>query len=206
MTALEDQSPGHEAGQPECGDEELIERLKRGDEEAAHALFDRYATTLRGRVERGLPTRLQAKISPSDVMQEAYVSAFLGLGHFDPQDEGAFRAWLVRILRNRLQDEIRRLNAKKRDARREAPFAQQPQSRDPSPSTVMMAAEQRAAVWRAIDKLPEDQQRVLRLVYEDDVPLADAAAELGRSSDATRKLCARAIRRLADVMGSGSTA
>ena len=203
MTASEDQSPRPSADRSERRDDELIERLKHGDEEAARALFDRYAATLRGRVAQRIPQRLQAKIGASDVMQEAYVSAFLGLGDFAPQDEGAFRAWLVRILGNRLQDEIRRLTAKKRDARRETPFAQQPQSLDPSPSTVMMATEQRAAMWRAIGELPEDQQLVIRLVYQDAVPMADAAATLGRSPDATRRLCARAIKRLAAEMGSG---
>lgn len=191
---------------PEGGDardDDLLTRIRRGDEDAARELFERYAPLLRDRAARRLPEDLQAKVGASDVVQEALLSAFLALGDFDPEDPEAFKRWLLRILGNRLTDEIRMLTTRKRNARREKPLVRSPPGRDPTPSVVMMREEQRAALWRAVAELPADQQEAVRLVHFEQVGLAEAAVRLQRSTDAVRKLYSRALKRLAGRLGHG---
>lgn len=181
----------------------MVKRMQVGDEAAARALFNRYANELRRRVRKNMPPVLRRKVAESDVLQEAYLAAFRDLWRFEARDDLAFRRWLARILEHRIQDEIRRFGAQKRDAKREIGLLEPPVNRDPSPSRVLMAAEERAAVWRAIEELPPDQQRVIRLVHEEGLRIVDAAERLDRSADAARKLYGRALSRLSRQLLSG---
>lgn len=72
-----------------------------------------------------------------------------------------------------------------------------------SANLVAMSAEQRAIVRAAMSELAEDQRAVLRLVHEDGLRLAAAAAVMGLSSDAVRMLYGRAIAALAERMSRG---
>jgi RNA polymerase sigma-70 factor, ECF subfamily len=51
----------------------LIERLRAGGRRALAELFGRYRDRLRRMVELCLDPRLQARLDPSDVLQEAYL-------------------------------------------------------------------------------------------------------------------------------------
>lgn len=185
----------------------MVRRMQARDEAAARALFDRYADELRDRVHRRLPRALRRKIGDSDVIQETYLAAFRDLWQFEARgsDEAAFKRWLASILENRIRDEIRRFAAQKRDAKREVSIPSEPARSEPTPSVIMMAAEQRAAVWAAIDQLPADQQLVVRLVHAEDLTYEDAAARLDRSPEAVRKLYGRAIKRLSEMMLTGGS-
>jgi RNA polymerase sigma-70 factor (ECF subfamily) len=65
-----------------------------------------------------------------------------------------------------------------------------------------MAAESRAAVRRALDALPPDYRSVLLLTRFEGLSLAEAAARMGRSREAAKKLHARALARLALLLGA----
>lgn len=73
----------------------------------------------------------------------------------------------------------------------------------PPASVAALSAEQRAKVRAAMLELAEDQRAVLRLVHEDGLRLADAAAVMGRSPGAMRMLYGRAIAALAERMSRG---
>ena len=51
----------------------LLERVQRGDQQALVALFTRYRDRLRRLVRLRLDRRLQGRIDPSDVLQDAYL-------------------------------------------------------------------------------------------------------------------------------------
>ena len=182
-------------------DEELARRVRAGDASAAAILFDRHAGALRERARRGLPATLRAKVGPSDVVQDAYLAAFLDLGGFEHRGDGSFARWLRQILEHKILNEVRRHDGvARRDARREVEIATEggPTSGDPSPSAEVIAAEQAAAVREAVDELPEDYREVIRLVHHEGLTLTDAGARMGRSADAARKLYGRAIERMAE--------
>jgi RNA polymerase sigma-70 factor, ECF subfamily len=189
-----------------ASDEDLVRRVQAGDESATGLLFDRHARTLRARVRRGLPKALRAKVAESDVVQEAWLAAFLRLGEFEDRGEGSFARWMHTVLEHKLLDEVRRYaGTEKRDVRREvaagssvvrlagaAPGA--------TPSAVAVAAEERARVRAAVGDLPEAMRTLLRLVHDDGLTVAEAAARTGRSPQAARKLYGRAAMRLADLL------
>ena len=54
-----------------------------------------------------LPAALRGKVGESDVIQEAWLAAFLGLGGFEDRGDGSFARWLRGILDKKLADEVR---------------------------------------------------------------------------------------------------
>ena len=194
-----------DAGRPPT-DEELVRRANAGDEAATRELFERHVAALRARVRRGLPPALRAKVAESDVIQDAYVAAFLKLGEFEDRGDGSFARWLHVVLQRKLLNEVRRhVGGKKRDARREMAAGSSVvriagASSDPSPSVAAADAEDRARVAAAIESLPGAQRDALRLVHEERLSYEDAARRLERTPDAVRKLYGRAVLALAVIL------
>jgi len=185
-------------------DEDLVRRVRAGDEAAARLLFDRHLPALRAKARARLPAALRGKVAESDVVQEAWLAAFLSIGRFEDRGEGSFAAWLRTILEHKIGHEIERnLAAGKRDVRREqraltgsdGGFGATPDQ--PSPSEVAIAAEEHETLRAAVAELPDDYATVLRLVHIEGLKLADAGARMGRSADAARKLYSRAMTELA---------
>ena len=105
---------------PEESDEDLVRRVRAGDEAAARRLFERHVPALRARARSRLPAALRSRVAESDVIQEAYLAAFVALGDFEDRGDGSFAAWLRAILERRIANEVRDgVGAAKRDARRE---------------------------------------------------------------------------------------
>lgn len=188
-------------------DEELVRRVRDGDEAAARDLFERHLPALRAKARARLPAALRGKVAESDVIQEAWMAAFLALGDFEDRGDGSFGAWLRRILERKVLDQVRRnLDAGKRDAERQVRLATAaelltPAIGQPSPSAEVADAEEAQRVCAEIDRLPEDYAELLRLVHRDGLSIADAGTRLGRSADAARKLYGRALARLANRLG-----
>ena len=193
----------------ELSDEELVRRVRDGDATAAATLFERHLPALRAKARARLPAALRAKVGASDVVQDAYLAAFMGLGEFEDRGDGSFGRWLRRILENKIADEVRRhAGTSKRDARREMRLATGaaglvPEPSRPTPSAEVGAGEEATRLGTVVDSLPEDYGAVIRLVHLEGRTLADAGARMGRSPDAVRMLYGRAMDRLADRLGNG---
>ena len=127
-------------------------------------------------------------------------------------------AWLRRILRNNLADELRKRGARKRDAGRERSLdaaLDESASRlegwlaadQSSPSQQAIRHEQWLRLAEAIAGLPEGQRRAVELHHLQGRPLAEIAGELGVSKSAVAGLLHRGVealrRRLDDERGSG---
>ncbi len=191
-------------------DGDPVRRIQEGDETAARVLFERYVPALRAQVRRSMPPSMRRKVAESDLIQEAYLAAFLSLGNFEDRGEEAFRRWLGKILQHKIQDEVRHyFGTSKRDASRERSVVGQPlpaasSESDPSPSMQAMASEERAAMWSAVDRLRPDYAAILRMVHQDGLTLTEAGTRMGRTPDAARKLYGRAVARLTDgLLGRG---
>jgi RNA polymerase sigma-70 factor (ECF subfamily) len=188
-------------------DEELVRRVLAGDADAAGALFDRHAAEMRSSVRRRLPQTLRAKVGESDVVQEAWIAAYLALPGFEDRGGRSFAKWLQRIVSNKVKDEIRRhAGVGKRDARREERLATDAPVGDTgqaTPSAEVASVESSAALSAAIDELPSDQAAVLRWIHREGLTLVEAGERMGRSADAVRKLYGRALVRLGGRLRGG---
>jgi RNA polymerase sigma-70 factor (ECF subfamily) len=190
-----------------ASDEELVRRVRGGDEAAARLLFERHLPELRARARARLPNSLRGRVGASDVVQDAYLAAFLAIGRFEDRGDGSFAAWLRTILERRIANEVDAgVAAAKRDARREVRIptgsgAGGPAPGQPSPSEEAMAEEDAARVRAARESLSDDHRTVIALVHDEGLTLVAAGERMGRSADAARKLYARAMTELAARLG-----
>lgn len=187
-------------------EEELARRVRAGDAEAARLLFDRLRPRLRKYVRGKMPHSLRAKVGESDVIQSAYLAAFLNIADFEDRGDGSFARWVASILDHKLLDEMRRyMETDKRSIAREERLrttsaAPPTRARGPTPSAAAIDAEERSQLEGAMHRLSPDHRTVLRLIHERGLTLEEAAAEMGRSSEAVRKLHARAVVALSEVL------
>ncbi|HIQ20468.1 MAG TPA: sigma-70 family RNA polymerase sigma factor [Planctomycetes bacterium] len=95
----------------------LFDRWRDGDEEAARALFARYAERLGRLVERQLDDRLRRRIDPDDVVQSVFRSFFrrTAAGAYQIDHSGALWRLLVRITLSKVRRQAEHHRAAKRD-------------------------------------------------------------------------------------------
>src|SRR5262245_54740248 len=95
-------------------------RQSSGDPEALGRVWDQYRARLRRLVRLRLDRRLQGRIDPSDVLQEACLEAATRLDDFLGQAEMPFYLWLRFLIGQKLlQLHRHHLGAQARDASRE---------------------------------------------------------------------------------------
>lgn len=124
---------------------ELLARWRAGDEQAAAALFARYAEKLLARVRSQLSARLAARLDPEDITQSAWRSFFAGARADRYVFERSGDLWhlLAVIALHKLQRHVQYHTAAKRAVAREQPGASDSQlfglpaaviARDPEPA------------------------------------------------------------------------
>jgi RNA polymerase sigma-70 factor (ECF subfamily) len=179
-------------------DESLFLRFRNGDDDALRELFERYRGRLDALVRRRLPRPVQRRISVADVLQEARVAALRNRFDFEDRGAGSFRRWLFGIAENKTKEAIRNQAAARRATGREISRAYRPEtaqlrSTQPSPSEVASAGETAARIKAALASLPDDYRTVLQLTRGEGLTLREAAARMGRSREAAKKLYGRAF-------------
>jgi RNA polymerase sigma factor (sigma-70 family) len=174
----------------ETSDEDLARKVRGGDLQAYDPLVRRH--------EERLFHFMRSKTSDSrdaeDLTQKVFVSAFQKISSYDP--ERKFETWLYAIARNAAIDHYRHT------ARRPSLYvgAETPPEgvdhRDPA--MALAGAEEKQALWGNIrEQLNDTQFRVLWLRYEEDLPVAEIAATMRKTSNNIKVLLHRARERLA---------
>jgi len=99
---------------------ELLRRAGAGDREAVNELFSRYRDRLRAMVRLRLNRRLQGRVDPSDVLQEAFLEISKGFADYVRQPTMPFFLWLRHITGQKLIAAHRQhLGTQMRDAAQE---------------------------------------------------------------------------------------
>jgi RNA polymerase sigma-70 factor (ECF subfamily) len=177
------------------------------------SLFRRYETQLLTYAGHLIPRGLRSGVDPQDIVQEAFLSAFLSWGHFDRGR--AAPHWLMAVARNRIRNLVHAQVAAKRGGKR-ATAARTPAEADeaaaeldlqeaPGPTPDESASRHEAAesVQRLICGLPPDRQQAIRLHFMDGLGIAAVAEELGRSEGSVLMLCNRAIKDMREQLFPG---
>jgi RNA polymerase sigma-70 factor (ECF subfamily) len=155
--------------------------------------------------------KLAVRVAPSDLVQETLAEALGASGQFQGKTEEELRAWLRGILRHNITDAHRRhFQTQKRGAGTVLPLRLAGRSHDQfleklaspvsSPSSIAGRRERADQLRSAIEKLPEDYRRVIRLRHFDGLLLEQVGQELGRSPEAVRKLWVRGLEKLAELL------
>ena len=219
MVAVGVALPGEVGGQAamtereEDDDAALILALGENDQEALAALLTGYRDRLRRMIEFRLDARLLARVSASDILQEAYVEALKRLPHFVADPSVPFYIWARSVTLQHLIDVHRRhLGARGRDAAREVRLgaggsvgASSEKMADlmgeiSSPSGAAMRGETRARVREALDRLEAIDREVLALRHFEELSNVEAAALLEITPAASSKRYLRAIERLREIL------
>lgn len=193
----------------------LIRRAVAGDASAMAALLEPCRSRLKRMVRWRMDARLTQRFDPSDVVQEAMLTATTKLPEYLNEPVVPFYPWLRRIAWERLVDlERRHLIAQRRSVVREEPL--QPQVSNDSldeltrslsaqsagPLTSLVFAEHATVVRLALQKLEETHRELLLLRYVEGLAIEEVAAVMGTTVAATKMRQLRAIRRLRDLLST----
>lgn len=175
---------------------ELLDLARAGDDAALGRLLRRYMPALKRWAHGRLPAWAREMRDTDDLVQESVIQTLKHVATFEPTRDGAFYAFLRRILHNRLIDEIRRV----KPARREVLGSDHPAD-SPSPVEEVIGRQTLARYEQALDRLkPEEREAVLARI-ELGCSYAEIAEAIGKSSpDAARMVVSRALVRLAREM------
>jgi RNA polymerase sigma-70 factor, ECF subfamily len=194
--------------------DELLRRAQGGDQQALAALFTRYRERLRQMVRLRLDRRLQGRIDPSDVLQEAYLDLARRLPEYAANPALPFFLWLRALTGQRLIDLHRQhLGAKMRDAAQEVSLyrgalpqassvslAAQLLGRLTSASRAAIRAETQIRVQEALNSMDPLDREVLTLRHFEMLTNDETAAVLGLRKSAASNRYVRALKRLKDIL------
>jgi RNA polymerase sigma-70 factor (ECF subfamily) len=144
-------------------EEKLLARAQRGSREAFDVLVRLHETSLRRFLARRCPDD-----SLEDVLQEAFLAAWIALPGFEPRVR--FKTWLYRIALNKATDAYRR----------SSPASSLDDVTLPA-GDVWERVDQALWVRELLSELTEVQRLVLELYYFDDLTLEETALVLDRN-------------------------
>ena len=159
----------------EAHDRELVQRLRRGDEDAFRGLFGRYAPAAKALAQRIVRQSHLAE----EIVQEAFLAVWRDPGGYD-SERGSVRSWLMGMVHHRAVDLVRREEAYRRRAEDSIPEALEEEA-DHAQEVVEQLGlpEERRIVRAALDELPEEQRTVLSLMYFDGLSQTQIAETTG---------------------------
>jgi RNA polymerase sigma factor (sigma-70 family) len=176
---------------------ELLDRAKRGDDDALDQLLRRYVPPLRGWARGRLPRWARDLSDTQDLVQDAVFQSLKHLHHFTPQHDGALFAYLRQAVMNKIRDEIRR------HGRRPLPV-EFPEHLPVAAASPLEQAIGREALDRyesALVTLAADDQAAIVARLELGFSYGELATALGKpTSEAARMAVQRALARLATQM------
>src|SRR3954453_12334821 len=197
--------------------EELFMSARGGSGSCLGQLLALYTNYLKLLVSAQLDNRLQARVSPSDIVQESFYEAHRDFGDFRGTSIGEFVVWLRRIVVNNILRVVEQhVLAEKRDVRREVSLeeigrrlekstvrlesflAEQAES----PSGCAARREDEILLADTLATLPADYRDVIILRHIEGLPFEEVAQRMDRSAGAVRMLWLRALKRMRDALQS----
>jgi RNA polymerase sigma-70 factor (ECF subfamily) len=173
-------------------DAELVGRTRAGEPDAFGTLVSRYYDACWRFAYHMLGERADAE----DVVQEAFLRAYLAIGRYDERDQ--FRGWLFRILTNQCR------NALTSRGRRTRRFVQDDVALDtaPAPPPALGSTVQDAALVRALAQLDPLQREALLLKYAEGLEYTEMSAMTGAGESALKMRVKRGSERLRALLGT----
>lgn len=169
----------------------MRDRVMTGDDSGLREVYDQFASFVYGLALRVIGDPRAAE----DVSQDVFVCFWERPAAFDPE-RGSLRTWLGTLAHRRAVDYVRREEARRRRAEREAARAISLPDVDEM-ATALLAAER---VRAAIDQLPFEQRRAVYLAYFDGKTYRQVAEVLGIPEGTAKSRLRLGLRRIADAL------
>jgi RNA polymerase sigma-70 factor (ECF subfamily) len=192
--------------------EGLLFQARAGNRAALGQLLEMYRSYLILLAGVQIDRRFQGKINPSDLVQDTFLKAHRHFGQFQGRTQAEWAAWLRRILASNLADMTRHYGRRRRDVRLEQAFAEDldrswqslraalPAGQS-TPSGRAARGEQALVLADALARLSADYREVIILRHLEGMSFPETASRMGRSTDSVKKLWARGLAALRDLMG-----
>jgi len=170
-------------------DEEIVGRIRAGEPALFEVLMRRYNQRL-FRVARAI---LRDEAEAEDVMQQAYVNAYVHLHQFE--ERARFGTWLTRIAVNEALARLRQRGRREEvDAMPDwnEKAIEVLTSRSPNPEELALHRELRAILESSFEAIPEIYRSVFMLREVEGLSTSDAAECLGLNEDTAKTRLHRA--------------
>jgi RNA polymerase sigma-70 factor (ECF subfamily) len=173
----------------------LVRRARAGDRAALDRIFARYQDRVHRIVRIRMGAKLRGSLDSSDIVQETCAVALQKLAGFEPRDHSSLIQWLARIAERQIHDAADRMNAEKRDKRREValePLARAAHESDadlaladpgPGPCAAAAANELEHIYDACVQSLPDEQRELILLREYANASWATICRELGRPNE-----------------------
>ncbi len=193
--------------------DELLEVARNGDEGALAVLVERHRGRLERMVRMRMDRRLQGRVDPADVVQDAYLELRGKFARYCADSRLPFFLWLRLEVAQKLVDLHRfHLGTKMRDAGQEvslhqgalppvtsASLAEHLLGKLTTASHAAMRVELKLRVEEALNSMDPQDREVLILRHFEELSNAEAAQVLGIKPTAAVNRYVRALKRLKDV-------
>lgn len=175
----------------------LLFKVRDGDSGARERLFARFLPLLARWARGRLPGYARGAVETDDLVQLTLLRALQRLDAFDSQHEGAFLAYLRRILLNQVRDEIRQAGRRPGFE----PVDEHAACRAPSVVEQVIGKEQLERYEAALERLDERQAEAVILRIEFGYSLGQVAEAIDApSANAARMVVSRALVKLAEAL------
>jgi RNA polymerase sigma-70 factor (ECF subfamily) len=184
--------------------DDLMARLRTGDQDAAAQVFDRYAKQLIQLAWRQLGPKLRQKLDPEDVLQSVFRSFF---SHQAAGEITGLESWdnlwglLVVITMRKCRRQIKRFHYARRNVQREIPVpSSDPESEsqagltsdEPTPAEAVMLTE---TVEQLMSRMDARQQEIFSLSLQ-----GRTVPQISEQLGCTERLAFRVLRRVREVL------
>ena len=167
---------------------------ERQDREAFVALFTLYA----GRVKAWMMRAGAPAESAEEIAQETLLTVWRKAALYDPT-RATVSAWVFTIARNVRIDRLRKTQRARQHLQYE--LLEQDREEPDRPDALLDAAQREARVRGAMETLPEDQVRVVRLAFFEGRPHSEIAEHLGIPLGTVKSRMRLAMRRMRQSLG-----
>lgn len=169
----------------------VASRLCAHDQSVLAELYDQFGGFVYGLARRVIGDATAAE----DVTQDVFLSVWERPEQFDPE-RGRLRTFLGTVAHRRAVDHVRREEAKRRRAEREAMLARTVPDVDEMAAALVVAER----VREAVDALPAEQREAIQLAYFGGRTYRQVADELGIPEGTAKSRLRLALRKIADAM------
>ncbi|MDP7006361.1 MAG: sigma-70 family RNA polymerase sigma factor [Phycisphaerales bacterium] len=170
-------------------DYRLMRRVAIGEEDAIAELYDRYGALVFKLSIQFLSNNTEAE----DAVQEIFVRLWKTADRFDPR-KAKLVTWVMLITRRHLIDRIRRKTVRPKSYE----LGEQHQvsaTEQPKQSNVLLH-ERNAAIWEALQALPEMQRTVIERAYFQGFTLREVSLQIDAPLGTVKSALSRGLLRL----------
>lgn len=175
-------------------DDQLLQQFRDGQTDAFDLLFERYNRA----VYAFALSMLRDPSAAEEILQETFLSVARSAKNYDSR--GRFRAWLMRMVRNRCLNWIQSRRVRQAAFRAGGLEGVAPTAATPPPHRRLEETEQREAIEQAIAQLPPRQREAIVLYAYQQMSYQQVAEVLEAPLNTVKTLIHRARAGLAEAL------